>query len=133
MNLKNLVTNVSLSLSHDLLWNDEHSWSKVVSNTEYSLSGALIIESAVKQAGRFITLQPPEPEMAWHTRDILDQLLAWASIPDLQMRLTLDDGRVFVVVFRHQEAPVIESEPVTGIASSDPTSWWRFTLKLMEI
>jgi len=131
--LKNLVTNTSLSLSHDLRWIDEHSWSKVVSNAEYSITGALIIESAVKQAGRFITLQHPEPEMAWHTRDILDQLLVWASVPDLQMQLTLDDGRMFVVVFRHQESPVIESEPVTGIASSDPDSWWRFTLKLMEI
>jgi len=133
MILKNLTANESLTLSHDMRWIDEHSWSPVSSSKEYSLTGALIIDNAVRQAGRPITLQPPGADMAWITRAIVEKLRMWAAIPGLQLQLTLDDERVFNVVFRHDEPPALEATPVTEMASYDMDSWWVVNLKMMEI
>jgi len=133
MILKNLTSNIQLTLSHDLHWIDEHAWSPVTSNSEYSITGSLILESAVKQTGRSISLESPDNEIAWHTRYEVDTLRAWAAIPGLQMSLTLDDGRQFNVVFRHHEPPAFDATPILGtttFAQSDP---WQFKLKLMEI
>jgi hypothetical protein len=67
MQLKNLATEVVLPLPDDLLWADEHAWSPVVATVSYLLTGALLVQSATRQAGRPITLVGP-PDMAWgHT------------------------------------------------------------------
>lgn len=133
MILKNLTTNQSLTLSHDMRWMDEHSWSPVSAAKEYTLTGALIIDNSVRQAGRPITLQPPSAEMAWITRANVEILRAWAAIPGLQLQLTLDDGRIFNVIFRHDDPPALEATPVTQMASYDENSWWVANLKMMEI
>lgn len=133
MNLQHLTSLESLTLSHDLLWTDEHAWSPVVQEAEYTLTGALLIETATRQAGRPITLEPPDDSMAWHMRSIVDTLRAWAAEPGQQFLLTLDDGRSFTVIFRHQDAPAIESTPVRGFPTFDADDWWRVSLKFMEI
>ena len=56
MQLKNLATGVALPLPDDLLWSDEHAWSPAVASTSYLITGALLIQSATRQAGRPITL-----------------------------------------------------------------------------
>lgn len=132
MILKNLTTQTELQLSHDLLWADEHGWSPIVSNVEYTLTGALVQESAARQSGRPITLEAPDDSMAWHTRSVVDVLLAWAGVTDLQMLLTLDDGRSFTVVFRHHDAPAIESNPVRKFPTYDADDYWQVSLKFME-
>ena len=58
MQLKNLDTGVALPLPDDLLWSDEHAWSPAVANASYLITGALLIQSATRQAGRPITLSP---------------------------------------------------------------------------
>lgn len=133
MILKNLTTNQSLTLSHDMRWMDEHSWSPVSAAKEYTLTGALIIDNAVRQAGRPITLQPPGSDMAWITRETVEKLRTWAAIPGLQCELTLDDDRVFNVIFRHDEPPALEATPVTQMATYDMADWWVVNLKMMEI
>lgn len=134
MILQHLTLLQSLTLSHDLIWTDEHAWSPAVANLEYSLTGALLLEYGARQAGRPITLQPPDASMAWHSRSLVDQLLVWSRTPGQQYLLTLDDGRSFNVLFRHHEAPALEAKPVTGLASAGPDDDWQITtLKLMEI
>lgn len=133
MNLRHLTLLQDLTLSHDLQWMDEHAWSPVSSSVEYSLTGALLIEHATRQAGRPLTLQAPDASMAWHTRATADLLRTWAATPGQQFLLTLDDGRSFNVVFRHHEAPALEASPVRGMASYDADDYWQIKLKLMEI
>lgn len=133
MILRNLTTLQDLTLSHDLLWIDEHAWSPVVSNSEYSLTGALLIENATRQAGRPISLQAPDAEMAWHPRSTVDLLRTWASVPGQQFLLTLDDARSFNVVFRHHEPPALEAKPVRNMTSFEADDDWQMTLKFMEI
>lgn len=135
MHLKNLATGVALPLPDDLLWTDEHAWSPAVTSVSYLLTGALLVQSAAKQAGRPITLVGPS-DMAWVTRAAVNQLHGWAAAPlaagSGRFELTLRDARVFTVAFRHQEA-AIEAEPVLGFPAQADTDFYRITLRLMQI
>jgi hypothetical protein len=80
MKLKNLATEVALLLPDDLLWSDEHAWTPAVSSVSYLITGALLVQSATRQAGRTITLVGPA-DMAWVTRATLETLRSWAAVP----------------------------------------------------
>lgn len=135
MELKNLATEVALLLPDDLLWSDEHAWTPAVSSVSYLITGALLVQSATRQAGRPITLVGPA-DMAWVSRATLETLRNWAAVAlsDTTGRfaLTLADGRVFTVAFRHQDT-AIEAEPVLGIPARSDADFYRLTLRLMEI
>ena len=135
MQLKNLASGVALPLPDDLLWSDEHAWSPAVASTSYLITGALLIQSATRQAGRPITLVGA-PDMAWVTRATVELLRAWAAIPigtaTGHFALTFADGRSFTVAFRHTET-AIEAEPVLGIPARADTDFYRLTLRFLEI
>jgi hypothetical protein len=131
MLLTHLGNGESLQLPDDLLWTDEHGWTPTVAAVSYLLTGALLVETAVRQKGRPITLASPA-DMAWVTRATVDALHGWASEPGLRFDLTLPDARRFTVAFRHQETP-LEAEPVLGIASYGAAAFFRITLRLMQI
>jgi hypothetical protein len=135
MILKNLATNATVTLPDSLLWRDEHTWPAAVSSTTYLLNGALLIQSAAKQAGRQITLQA-DADMAWVRRSDVDTLRAWAAEPITattgRFLLTFADARSFTVAFRHDERG-LEAEPVLGLPATGPNDWYRVTLKFMEI
>jgi len=98
MQLKNLATGVALALPDDLLWADEHAWTPAVASMSYLVTGALLVQSAVRQAGRPITLAGAI-DMAWVTRATVATLHEWAGAPlsasSGRFELTLADGRVF--------------------------------------
>lgn len=133
MKLKNIRLGQEVSLSHDLMWTDEFNWSPVVSNVERTLSGALVIDTAQRQNGRPISLSAPREEMAWTVRSTVEKLALWATVPDERFLLMLDNGQTFNVVFRHQDAPVIEASPVRGHTSFADDDFWHLKLKFMEI
>jgi hypothetical protein len=135
MELKNLFSGVTLTLPDDLLWSDEHSWSPVVSSVSYLVTGALVVQSATRQAGRAITLVGAA-DMAWVSRASVNVLRDWAALPldavSGRFRLTFSDARLFTVAFRHGEG-AIEAEPVTGFPARSDADFYRITLKLMQI
>ena len=106
-----------------------------MASTSYLITGALLIQSATRQAGRPITLVGA-PDMAWVTRAAIEQLRAWAAIPvggsTGRFELAFADGRVFTVAFRHQEV-AIEAEPVMGFPARASTDFYRLTLRFLEI
>lgn len=135
MHLKNLADEVALLLPDDLLWSDEHSWSPTVASNSYLITGALLIQSATRLAGRPITLVGA-PDMAWVTRSTVEQLRLWAEVAltDSTGRflLTLMDGRAFTVAFRHTET-AIDAEPVLGFPARADTDFYRLTLRFLEL
>jgi len=131
MHLKNLTDGQILLLPDDLLWTDEHHWTPAVATVSYLLTGALLVESATRLAGRPITLQAPE-DMAWVTRTLVDQLFSFAAEPDRTLELKFADGRTFVVMFRHQDQP-LDCAPVLGFGGWEPTSRWRVVIRLMVV
>ncbi len=135
MQLKNLATGVALPLSDDLLWTDEHAWTPAVASVSYLVTGALLVQSAVRQAGRPITLAGAI-DMAWVTRATVTALHEWAADPlsasSGRFELTLTDSRVFEVAFRHAETPV-EAEPIAGFPARSDTDFYRLTLRFLEL
>lgn len=135
MLLTNLTTNEQLTLPDDLIWQDEYNWAPTVSSVSYTITGAMIVQSAAKQAGRYISLVGPA-DMAWVTRATVETLYDWASITlsdtDGRYELTLSDSRQFTVAFRHDDTPV-EAEPVLGIAAKSDQDFYRLTLRLLEL
>ena len=135
MQLKNLFNGATLALPDDLLWSDEHTWSPVVSSVSYLITGALLVQSATRQAGRDITLVGAA-DMAWVNRSVVNVLRDWAALPldsvTGRFELTLTGGRMFTVAFRHADG-AIEAEPVTGFPARNDNDFYRITLKLMQI
>jgi len=76
------------ALTDRLQWTDEYDWSPVEQATEYSTTGALLVDVAVKTAGRPITLDGVEAQ-AWISRALCDTLQAWAALPGITLTLTL--------------------------------------------
>lgn len=135
MQLKNLATNAIVTLPDDLMWVDEYAWSPAVASVSYLLNGALMVQSATKQAGRPITMSGAV-DMAWIPRSDIKTINDWAAIPlgtTLgRFLLTLADARTFTVAFRHADTP-LEAEPVLGFPATADTDFYHLTLRLMAI
>lgn len=121
----------TLTLPPDLDWTDEYAWAPVVQEANYSLTGALVVESATRQTGRPITLEGDD-DRAWVTRATLDTLRAWAAQPGLVLTLSLR-GATRPVMFRHQDAPVLETAMILFYGDPTAGNYYRITLKLMEV
>lgn len=87
-----------VQLPRGLVWADEHDWAEAEQSTEYSITGALLVDAQAKDGGRPITLQA-EDDAGWMRRDTLAQLRALANVPGATYPLTLADGRTFTVLF----------------------------------
>lgn len=135
MKLIDQVTLAEILLPNDLLWVDEFRWTPVASSSSYSLAGSLIIEQGVKLAGRPITLEPPDNEMAWVSRATHAALRAAAATPARRFKLMLEyptDAREFLVAFAPVDDP-IDGNPVKGFPEHEPDSWFSVKLKFIEV
>lgn len=122
----------SVALHPDLFWSDEYAWAPVEQTVERSITGALIVSSAARIAGRPITLQPEEDRSAWMSRAVLEQLRAWAGMPGLELSLSLR-GVERAVVFRHHDGGALEARPLWHFNDADNTDQYLVTLRLMEV
>lgn len=125
----------TIALDDDLYWSDEYSWSPIQQSIDWAADGALMIDEFEKLAGRPITLQPPSPDAAWLPGVVLRQLQALAALPELEMSLTVR-STTFDVMFRRNDGPAIEAEPVEF--QSDPVpgdigDQYLVTLRFIEI
>lgn len=121
----------TLALPDDLLWADEFAWQEVAQNKRYSITGRLIVESALRVKGRPITLAGNENH-AWITRVNLLTLLAWKAIPGQVFNLVLRSEPVRTVQFDH-EAGAIEAAPVVDYADPTAADNYIVTLKFIEV
>ena len=125
----------ALTLPQGLRWADEFDWSPFTQATEYSLTGALIIEQAEKQAGRPITLEGGK-DFAWLTRTEVAALKALLDAGE-EMTLTLHDNRTFTVLPAGDEPLTVRALPVVKDSGpANPSSGARYileTLKLIEV
>lgn len=87
------------NISDRLDWQDEFGWSPVDQATSYSTTGALLVDVALKQAGRPITLVGTETA-AWISRALCSTLQAWAELPGIQLTLVIR-GQARQVMFDH--------------------------------
>lgn len=122
----------SIELPDDLIWEDEFSWSPVVQNTGYSLTGALLIQENTKQAGRPITLVGSS-DMGWITRSTIEALKTKRDAAGSEMTLTLPDDRSFTVMFRQEDTP-LDFSPVLSLNTYENGEYFELrALRLMEV
>lgn len=120
----------NLPLPADMVWTDEFTWPTVVKSTEYTLTGALVVDSAQRLAGRPITLAGAD-DYGWITRATVDALRTLASALPGQYVLTLADTRSFTVVFAPEDP--ITAQPIVPIADPGADWWYVTTVKLIEV
>jgi len=122
--------NYTLNLPSDLLWEDED-WQPVTLDAGYSLTGALVIETATRLAGRPITLKSPDNQ-AVITGSQLNTLRTWAGIAGKVLTLTLR-GSTRTVVFRHSDG-ALNARVLGHWCDPIPNEALYFiTLRFMEI
>jgi len=122
----------TVKLSDDLFWSDENNWYPVEQTAQRTLTGALIVSTAQRIAGRPITLEPIDDSAAWMSLATLNQLRNWAASAGQQMTLNLR-GQDHTVIFRHQDGAGIEARPVVQYSDVVDDDWYHATLRLMEI
>lgn len=124
------ITLDNITLPEDLIWTDEFNWSPRQQSESHSLTGALIVEIGLKQAGRSITLVGGE-QAAWIDRDTLAALHAKLS-STANMTLTLNDARTFSVMFKSGDQP-INAAPIIDYSTPDGADWYSISIKLMQV
>lgn len=120
----------TIALPADMTWEGEFDWPTVVRTTEYTLTGALVVDSGQRQAGRPITLAG-EPTAGWVSRATVDAVRTLASTLGGPIVLTLADGRSFQVVFAPEDP--IHAEPVVDFADPDAGTQYWLVLRLIEV
>ncbi len=120
----------TLTLPSNLLWANEFAWLPVaMSAPRYSLTGALIVESAARQAGRPIELEADE---AWILRSDLLTLRAWAALPGQTFSLVVRSEAARTVIF-DQQAGAIDAVPVIEYSDPVPGDFYRLGLRFLEV
>lgn len=124
----------------DLIWEDEDQWDPLLQTTEYTLSGALVIEEATRMAGRPVTLGGGE-SFGWLTRAQVATLRSLGSPAGVVLTLTLLNAATLRVTPR-RDGPGgawLEVRPLAVVAGSgvvDPSDTTRYVLdrvRLLEI
>jgi hypothetical protein len=119
----------TVTLPADMLWADEFTWQPVEQKTEPTITGAIIVQVAARQAGRPITLQSGA-NYAWLTRAQLDTLKAWAAVPGQALTLTIR-GVPRGVIFRHENG-AIEADMVLYHAAPVAADYYVCTARFLE-
>jgi hypothetical protein len=132
MSITLAVGATSVTLNPDLYWSDEHNWWPVEQTSQRTITGAIVVSSAERIAGRPITLEPEDDSSGWMPFALVAQLRNWAAEPGQVMVLTLR-GTARDVIFRHQDGPGLEPTPVVHYSDVDDADFYRVTLRLMEI
>lgn len=128
----------TITLPDDMVWEDEHDYHPVEQAVDYTLTGAILVHTAIKQAGRPITLVGEE-DHSWVTRATVDALKAYADVaPDPETgdgvyQLTLR-GTTRDVVFRHHDGEPMKSSIILYKGKAPVSSdWYQIKLKFMEV
>ena len=122
---------ITVNLHKDLYWSDENNWHPVEQTKQYTITGALIVMSGERKAGRHVTLEAEDDNSAWMLLNTVVQLRNWAMIPGKQMTLNLR-GVNRTVLFRHEDGG-FEALPILHQDSLLGTDFYRCTVRLLEI
>lgn len=99
-----------VTLPDGIVWEDKYKWSHVVQDVQMTLGGRPVVYSGSLQAGRRISLVAYQ-DQGWLTKEQVDQVMALAEVAGAQYALTIG-AETFNVVFRHEEPPAVEFEPL---------------------
>lgn len=128
------ITLGGLTLPNGLRWTNEFAWTPKKINAEYSLTGALIIQTGSYQAGRLIVLEGGI-NFAWITRaNLLTLKNALENCADTGIALTLHDARAFTVL-PYGDTPLITNQvpKVSDKGLADPSTNTKYYIETINL
>lgn len=118
-------------LSGSLQWIDKSGYERVAQERKVTLGGKSVFYTKALIGGRPITLVATE-ETGWLTKAMVDSLTSRAEVPGLVYTLSLH-GESFQVVFRHEDTPALEFNPLQPRATQLADDSYIGTLKLITV
>lgn len=128
------ITLSGIALPNGLIFSTEFDWHPIAQATEYFLTGSLLVEQSIKQAGRPITLTG-SADFTWMTRAQVKTLKALLDT-GATLTLTLHDARTFSVIPAEEPLtvsplPVVKDSP---LANAGDGAWCVLeALRLIEV
>ena len=122
-----MVTLAGINLP-ETIWEDEYAYTPVDQNVRYTLGGKPIIETAVRQGGRPITLR-----CQWVSLAVLRQLESLRDQPDTVMNLVISDARSFATSFRHSANPPLDVAPIVERPAYTDSDFFNISIKLIQV
>lgn len=117
-----------IHLPEGLVWVDEFQTTQVAQSVNRSLTGAFIVQTSVKQAGRPMTLDGPDS--AWVSRTQLDALRTLIEDnPDTEFVLNYRDTD-YTVIQNSTSGPALVATPIIDYESPDGEAWYSIKLNL---
>lgn len=123
-------SSTTLTLPDHLLWPNEFNWTATQANQQYSVGGALLVNTGTKLAGRPITLQGGA-DHGWAQRGQALTLRSWADDPASTMTLVYR-GTTYSVRFAATEAPFTFT-PKVDYSNPIDTDVGFFSLQLVTL
>ena len=127
----------AITLTDDLLRTDEHGWSPVRQGVTPTLTGALVIDVSVLQAGEPITLAgarqgPDGLPYGLISRADFSRLRAMSAQPGKVWSLTLR-GVTYQVVWRHEDPPALDAQDLIDYSDPEDSDWVIPVLKFTRV
>lgn len=119
-----------LALPDELQWVDEFDHNVVAAEVARSMDGALIVDEAVRLAGRSITLEGTR-QYGWMPRGDLLTLQAWKALPG-QAFVLLYRGVSYNVVMDHNRG-ALAAQQITDYPDPDDTDYYAVTLRFLTV
>ena len=119
-----------VTLPPNIVWEDKYKWNPVVQEVKSTLGGSLIVYSG-QMRGRRITLVAYQ-DQGWLTLAQVDAVKALADVAGATYTLTIG-AESFTVVFRHEEPPAVEFEPLIPRAVPESGDFFVGRIKLLVV
>lgn len=123
--------NTTLELPYDLDWSDRH-WAPVEQSMTRGITGKPLIQEAVRQLGRPITLAPPQQGGGWWPMREEAQVKVWLSTPNQTLTLTIR-GAAHTVRFRHFDGDAYVSQPLCDYSDPRPEDYVIPTFRFITV
>ncbi len=128
-------------LNPSMLWEDRYQSFQVAQSVNRTVGGRAIVYATPLKAGRKITFKSTQ-ESGWLDKDTVELLMGMAGQVGSAFLLELGESlnnvdiinsEVYNVIFRHNEPPALEINPIVGRAVHSSDDYFFGTIKLLTI
>lgn len=123
----------AVDLGQDVYWQDEYDWTPHAQTVRKAVDGALVVERLPSYADG----QPLTVFCSWVPKTVVDAVIVLRDkLNPTVMTLTLADGRIYDVLFRHQDGPPISVVPIVerpDYINQVSPDYYDLTIRLFEV
>lgn len=118
-------------LNHSMQWVERYHSQDVGQEVRRTITGRVAVFSAPQVGGRSITLLATE-DSGWLTKEVVDYMLSFASVPGAVYPLIFRDES-YAVMFRHNDPPAVDMTPLIYRHAAQGTDFLIGQIKLITV